>query len=388
MTVKLKESTGVLGAVAGKKRWRARLIATGPGSSGFYTEAALKDTGPAAFPVGTKINADHQTWEEMLAQPAGSIKSLIGVIATEPEYLTPEDDLAGLYAEVEFIDAWAPFVEQVGQFVGLSINAQAYGDEINDAGLRVIEGFVPHVLNTVDLVTAPGARGKLFEAVESYREKSDTITAIEALSNDRREELNNLVKDAYQTEDSYIWVRDFDDSNGSVYFDVSGPDEYGTFSQNYTLDENDVAVSLTGERTEVRSQTKYVPLNTTSTSSTEAANKEMSMTPEEQTAFATAVAEAVAKALAVEEKTEPVEQEPTGPDLGEVTEAIASSGLPAAARAKVIAAVKGGADVTEAIKVEQDYINEVKESAAAEPTVGTVREAATASTGNFTVGGW
>lgn len=386
MNVKLKESVagGILGKVEGKRLWHARLIATGPGSSGFYTEDALKNTGPAAWPKGTKINADHQTWEDYLAKPAGSITTMIGVIASDPVYEEPDGDLPGLYADVEFLESWAPFVEQVGEFVGLSIQAYGYGEETNEAGLQIIEGFLPSVLNTVDLVTAPGARGKLINAIESFREQPEAKKVIEALSNDRRAELNNLLKDAYSAEDTWIWVRDFDEHSGSVYFDVEGPDVYGVFSQTYSV-ENDVATSLSGERVEVRSQTKYVPLNTTSTSTEEAASKEKSMTPEEQAALAVTIAEAVAKALKPEPVAESEEDKVAAPDMAAVAEAAVAAGLPEPARTKVYEAVKGGAEIDAAIETEKSYIASIAESASA-PT-GTVRTAE-AATVDTRVNGW
>lgn len=204
MTKTLKESSIGLGKVSGKKRWTARLIATGRGSSGFYSETALRDTGALAFPAGTKINIDHASWEESMNFPAGSLKNLAGVVVTTPEYREAgagEDDLAGLYSEVEFSDEWAPFAEQFAAYIGLSINAQGYGEEYNDEGLRIVEGFIPSPLNTVDLVTAPGARGGLIKALESYVETHGTLST-DANAADRKEdgmtpeEIKTAVKEA------------------------------------------------------------------------------------------------------------------------------------------------------------------------------------------------
>lgn len=179
--LRLSESGFSLGKVTGKNRWRARLIRKGAGSSGFYSEEALKNTGPIAFPVGTKINSDHHaSWREIEEQPAGSVTTLIGAVATEPVF---EDD--GLYAEVQFSDDWAPFVEQFAPILGLSINAFGYGEEMTETGLPVIEGFIPSPLNTVDLVTVAGAGGKLLELVESFRETSAKIESEVPVRTDR-----------------------------------------------------------------------------------------------------------------------------------------------------------------------------------------------------------
>lgn len=179
--IRLSESGFSLGKVTGKNRWRARLIKTGPGSSGVYTENALRETGPAAFPVGFKVNSDHQSWREAEEHPAGSIKTLIGAGVTEPVF---EED--GLYSEIEFSEEWAPFVEQFAPILGLSINAFGYGNEEDEYGRPIIEGLIPSPLNTVDLVTVAGAGGKLLDLVESYRQTSDKIGSEVSIKPDRK----------------------------------------------------------------------------------------------------------------------------------------------------------------------------------------------------------
>lgn len=181
MTIKLAEA-GVLGKVSGKKTWYGRIIAVGSGSSGFHTEKAIKETGPAAWPIGTKVNADHQSFEEYLSQPAGSIKTLMGVVASTPEFKDDGTDLAGLYAHIEFSEEWAPFVEQFAPFLGLSITANGWGEETTEEGQTIIEGYIPSVLNTVDVVTAAGAKGMLIEAIESYKESDTLISKIVEIS--------------------------------------------------------------------------------------------------------------------------------------------------------------------------------------------------------------
>lgn len=79
----------------------------------------------------------------------------------------------------------------------------------------------------------------------------------EATANDRREQLAALVKDTYGAENTWPWVRDFDDT--TVWFEIEGGDDGGTFAQPYETT-GDVATALTGERTEVRVQTSYVPV--------------------------------------------------------------------------------------------------------------------------------
>ena len=169
MTKTLLES-GVLGAVTGKRVWNARLIASGVSLNGkYYSGEMLESTGSAAFPVGTLVHADHQTWGESYDRPEKSVKTIIGVIATEPK-LDTVDGVEGLYANVEFTEEWAPLVEQIAPFVGLSISAKYFADETaeREDGVETVAAFVPFPTNSVDLVTVPGAKGKLLRALESF----------------------------------------------------------------------------------------------------------------------------------------------------------------------------------------------------------------------------
>lgn len=169
MTKTLLES-GVLGAVTGKRVWNARLIASGVSLNGkYYSGEMLESTGSAAFPVGTLVHADHQTWSEAYDRPEKSVKTIIGAIATEPK-LDTVDGVEGLYANVEFTEEWAPRVEQIAPFVGLSISTQYIADETaeREDGVETVAAFVPFPTNSVDLVTVPGAKGKLLRALESF----------------------------------------------------------------------------------------------------------------------------------------------------------------------------------------------------------------------------
>ena len=169
MTKTLLES-GVLGAVTGKRVWNARLIASGVSLNGkYYSGEMLESTGPAAFPVGTLVHADHQTWVEAYDRPEKSVNTIIGAIATEPK-LDTVDGVEGLYANVEFTEEWAPRVEQIAPFVGLSISTQYIADETaeREDGVETVAALVPFPTNSVDLVTVPGAKGKLLRALESF----------------------------------------------------------------------------------------------------------------------------------------------------------------------------------------------------------------------------
>ena len=163
-TMKIREFAG-LGEVTGNTRWRVRIIGPGRGSSAVYPEETLKAFGAVAFPAGTKINIDHQSDNEEWEQPAGSLKWLAGALVTDAEW--SEDPEPGLYATVELDPKWAEFVERYSEIIGLSIRANAYTEDEED-GLPVVTSFVPSPLNTVDIVTVPGANGRFIEALEHW----------------------------------------------------------------------------------------------------------------------------------------------------------------------------------------------------------------------------
>lgn len=303
---KITEATsGALGKIEGKRRWFTRIIAAGAGSSGYHTTEALESTGASAWPVGTKVNVDHQSWSGYMDFPAGSLETLAGVVATTPEFLDDDDHDAGLYAEIEFGTKWAPFVEEFHEYIGLSITAQAYGEEMNAEGQQIIEGYVPSKLNTVDLVTVAGAKGELLRAVESYVETHGSITT--------------------------------DSSN--------------TGKEGFIVNPEDIEKIVAGV-TEA-----FTPLFN-----------------DLKESFAPA-----AEVTNPDENAEVV-------DIAAVAEAVATSGLPAPARAKVYAAVKEGAKADDAIATEKEYIKSVQE--AANETVGRVQESVDASSKSYTVGGW
>ena len=210
MTKTLLES-GVLGAVTGKRVWNARLIASGVSLNGkYYSGEMLESTGSAAFPVGTLVHADHQTWVEAYDRPEKSVKTIIGAIATEPK-LDTVDGVEGLYANVEFTEEWAPRVEQIAPFVGLSISTQYVADETaeREDGVETVAAFVPFPTNSVDLVTVPGAKGKLLRALESFSKppnvekvkKAMTAEEIDALATALANKLSDTNDDVSDVEE-------------------------------------------------------------------------------------------------------------------------------------------------------------------------------------------
>lgn len=290
MTVQLAESVGTLleapvssGNKFGK-RWRAKVIEAGQGSSAYYPERVLEDYA-SVFRAGTHVYIDHPTLSEEFERPERSVSDLIGKLATDAVY---ED--GALYAEVEFYDRFAPVIMEMAGDVGLSIRAFGTAEE-GDDGTPILTSFV-EVLS-VDVVTRAGAGGALIEMLESARPGTPGKTDREAQDiptkeSNMNEEQEQLLKQVLE--------------------------------------------SLNG------------------------------LTP----ALA-AIAESMKPADKPEDK--PAEVDPL-----EVADTLAGSGLTEAGRKQVVAAVKGGVDLAEAVKAQKEYEDAIAEAAKAVGGYGVLNE--------------
>lgn len=262
--VTLSESTTGL-APKSKGVYDVRLIASDvQGSSGFYSRSVLETHGKAAFPMGTKVYLDHPTRDEAENRPERSVKDIAGYLISDPEMR--ED---GLYGSVKFGESYIQLMEDFAPILGMSIRAQGEIEESEDESGTIrknVTALYPSPLNSVDVVTAPGAGGKIVGALhESFREISET------------KEIERTVP----------------------------------------MDEKDIKAIV-----------------------------------EAFTAAITPLIESL-------KPEAPKEDEGSEPDLAAVTESAVEAGLTKAARARVVAAVKSGVDVEEAIQAEKDYTAQV-----------------------------
>lgn len=288
---KLLQETGRIteAAVAAAKdtgRLPVQLISPGWGSSGYYSaevlEAAVAD---GLFPAGTRMFADHPTAEEAKARPVRSIKDLMSVTA-EPARIATEEDVAGwgaepgaVVTEADVLPVYRDVIEHLKDAIGLSIRGDGELTEGEAEGRkgRIVESLV-HV-QSVDWVTQAGRGGKVLSLVESARTNARAIShgIDEATVNDTREALQTVLRDAHGTaKDTWVWVRDFDDS--TVWFEIEGSgagDAAGIYGQTYTEDGG--VVSLTGDRDEVRVVTNYVPVTRPDSTTTTESQKENQM---------------------------------------------------------------------------------------------------------------
>ena len=209
MKTKISESTNtsVLKPIKGTRKWLVRLITEGSGSTGVYTREALQGSFAEAFPVGTHMYIDHATEAESWDRPEGTLTKLAAVIAETPYWR--DDPEPGMYATVEVVEQWAPFIEQVADIIGVSIHCGAtlaQDDDIVTAGdplPPVIESFIPSPVNSVDFVTVPGAGGRLVEALESFK-KRNAIMGSSNKHDSERKRMDKEFKEALEALDTKL----------------------------------------------------------------------------------------------------------------------------------------------------------------------------------------
>lgn len=257
------QETAALSAapVAGKPgRLLVTLITPGQGSSGYYEPAVLEAAGrDAVFPAGTQMFLDHPTESEAFERPERSVKDLGAVLAEDARW---DADRQALVAEADTFSQHRELLAEMQEHIGVSVRAAG---EVSEAdGRRNVTQLVPSPANTVDFVTRAG-RGGSFTVLESARPSLVNRRALrhdgvaEATVNDRRLALDDVLKSAHGGEKTYVWLRDFDAT--TAWFEISSDDGESTFSQTYETGDNGLATAVTGERTEVRQVTQYVPVS-------------------------------------------------------------------------------------------------------------------------------
>ncbi len=281
----LKETAALSAApVAGKPgRLLVTLITPGQGSSGYYEPAVLEAAGrDGVFPAGTQMFLDHPTESEAFERPERSVKDLGAVLAEDARW---DADLQALVAEADTFSQHRDLLTEMQAHIGVSVRAAG---EVSEAGgRRNVTQLVPSSGNTVDFVTRAG-RGGSFTVLESARPSLVNRRALrhdgvqEATVNDQREALDDVLKSAHGGENTYVWLRDFDAT--TAWFEISTNDSETTYAQAYETGDNGLASAVTGERTEVRQVTQYVPVSPAG-STTQESIKEDTMKQIEESEF-------------------------------------------------------------------------------------------------------
>lgn len=150
------------------KRRRAKLISADVwGSSGYYPAAVLERDAGEVFIPGVKMYENHFTESEEYARPEGDIAKLVGKLTSYGVYEPDNVEGPGVYADVEFYDSYVDRINEIADDVGLSVRGNGTSEEGEVAGR-----YGPIVtqllnINSVDVVTTAGAGGKIVSILES-----------------------------------------------------------------------------------------------------------------------------------------------------------------------------------------------------------------------------
>ena len=349
------------GAKQGAK-YLARLIDAGEGSSAFYSpevlEQAAKDR---VFRKGTRIHLDHPRRSDDRELPERSVKDWVGVLDEDAVY---NPDAQALEAPVRIFAPYQQLIWEMREEVGMSIRAWA-DTEPTPTGKPKLTRFTE--AGSVDFVTAAGRGGKLLEVIESLQ---PVPARREATARDRREQLEVAVHEAYKTDDNYVWIRDYDESELLVWFEVDGAH---CWQQSYTVADDDLSVSLTGEAIEVRPVVQYVPVNTEGeTESTKEAT--MPQIDEAKLAELTAAADRVStleaqladKDKQIAEKDLAIKAHENSVLAGKALATVEGfDKLPELAQARVAEALSRNVPVTESFDFDPEKFNEMAAAAVA-----------------------
>lgn len=260
-------------ATTGGTTRRIQIITPGWGSSGYYSADVLERAAEnRVIPAGTHMYFDHASDSERTDRPERSVRDIAAVLTEDATW-----DGTGLFANADILGPHAELIEALAPYIGVSISGSATDISIGEAEGRtgpIIEDLA-HVAS-VDFVTRAGRGGAVL--LESARPSLVNARAAahgvdEATVNDIRTQLQSLLREAHGADRTYVWVRDFDES--TVWFEVESEDESGIWAQAYTSS-GDV-VALTGDRTEVRVVTTYVPVARPGSTTTTQESKEDTM---------------------------------------------------------------------------------------------------------------
>lgn len=357
---KLSEVAGLSLDPRGTGKMLVKIIDAGEGSSADYPADVLKQAeADGVFAAGLHMYLDHADDSRRGVHGERSVRDLASVLTSNATY---DDTENALVAEAQAVAGYESTLEALAPHVGLSISALVEVDPpARPGGKPVARRFL--VAESVDWVVHAGRGGAVMAILES------AAPIVEAATQDRRDQLDRIIGATYadRSRDVWAYVHDFDDINRIVWFAVSGT----SYAQSYEIADDDQSVTLTGERTEVRPVTQYVPVvSTAGVTETESLKEELmpEITQAELDALNTRLSEAQKRAEEAEAKIADAEKarltaESRAAVAAKVT--TATEGLPVSMVARIHAAVEThvgetvpdniDATITAAIEAEKAY---------------------------------
>lgn len=152
-----------------------RVISAGWGSSGYYPAEVLERDGPRVFAKGTKMFVDHPTPTEEAMRPERSVRDLAAELISDARWMPNHPKGAGLYADAKVFQPYQPLVEELAPHIGVSIRAMGKAKQGEAEGKKgtVIQELT--AARSIDLVTEPGANGRIIQMFEAARPQSSVV---------------------------------------------------------------------------------------------------------------------------------------------------------------------------------------------------------------------
>lgn len=223
-TASLKEAGARIPAREGKgARYRIRAMGWEPGaefvegSSGRYPVAAIKRDFNSAYPVGTRMKANHDGF----CEAGGDIRRLMAKTVSGWEF-----EADGAYTNIQVSPEWDGFMEDFGDVIGISIAAgveledkpepesyskdgeplDAEGNVMEIDDRAVVKRFLSQEespYNSIDFVEAPGADGRVIALLESAKGHFENVGMREAaVFASRYLDERRAERDAHQTSET------------------------------------------------------------------------------------------------------------------------------------------------------------------------------------------
>lgn len=165
-----------------------KIISPGWGSSGYYSQAMLERDSPEIYKAGTQMFVDHPTAVDEKARPERSLTNLAGFITEDAKYLKEGPQGPGAYAKAKIFSPYRNFLNEAAEIIGVShrsIGKVAAGSAEGKQG-KIVESLTKCF--SVDFVTLPGRGGAIVPMLEAYRKNSES-PADHELNEDNAEEI-------------------------------------------------------------------------------------------------------------------------------------------------------------------------------------------------------
>lgn len=175
-----------------------KIIQTGWGSSGYYSEGLLKRD--YMLFEGAQMYWNHPKSSDEWERPERDLNDFAAILR-EVTWQEQGIEGPGLYGVAEVFNRYLPIIEDIGQHIGISIRAIGQGSEGSAEGRdgMIVERFTE--VRSVDFVTRAGAGGKV---VSRFNEAaSNKLTPLNILESEGQMDLKEAL-DTIQTQQTAL----------------------------------------------------------------------------------------------------------------------------------------------------------------------------------------